>query len=417
MNRVIGKLGLVVALLSPFAFGVNVQAGDWPQILGPNRNGITLDDERLAESWPSSGPPVLWSREVGAAVAGVAVSGPRAILFHRERDNEVIECLQAENGQTLWKQSYPTTFYAQVGGGTGPLCVPTITEDVVITYGAQGVLTCCRLQDGTPLWQRKTHQEFSAREGYFGAGSSPLVVGDLVVVNVGGTKDESGVIAFDLATGKTRWTRTEEPASYAAPVLVSFEDQPHVLMVTRYKCLLLDGPTGAIRFEFPFGQRGPTVNAACPLVIDNKQLFLTASYGIGAVLADFGPQHFQYVWERDEVLSAQYCTPIHQQGILYGIHGREDVPPADLRAIELQTGKLLWDKQNFGYGTIIAANGKLLIQKTDGDCILGVATPTGFKQLAHHRLLNGEVRALPALSSGRLYVRNEQELRCVQVGR
>ena len=407
-NVLLGALLLVPTVLD---------AGDWPQILGPHRNGKAASDEQLLNEWPASGPAEVWSRPVGHAFAGVAVAGPRVILFHREGEQEVTECLNAADGQSVWKQGHATTFYPQVGGGDGPLCVPVISGDRVVTFGAQGVLSCFRLASGERLWMRKTHEDFRALEGYFGAGSSPIVVDRLVIVNVGGGRQEAGVVAFDLQTGETRWTQTQEPAGYSAPVLVAFEDRSYVLMVTRYKCVLLDAETGAIGFEFPFGQRGPTVNGASPVVIDNAKLFVTASYGVGAAYAQFSRQHFDMLWQRDDVLSAQYCTPIYEDGILYGIDGREDVPPADLKAVELKTGKRLWIEPSFGYGTLISADGKLLIQKTDGDLILGKASPEGFRKLAHHRVLNGEVRALPALANGRFYVRNDRVLKCFQVGR
>ncbi|MCA8992510.1 MAG: PQQ-binding-like beta-propeller repeat protein [Planctomycetaceae bacterium] len=390
-------------------------AGDWPQILGPQRNGIATE-EKLAKKWPVGGPPVVWERSVGHGYAGVAVEGERAVLFHRVKDEEVTECLNANTGETLWKQAHATDFYPQVGGADGPLCVPVISQGHVVTFGAQGVLSCFKLDSGEELWTRKTHEDYGALEGYFGAGATPIVVGELVLVNVGGSKEEAGVVAFDLATGETKWTRTAEPASYSAPVEVTLEGIPHVLMITRYKCILFEAESGAARFEIPFGQRGPTVNAATPLVIDNKQLFLTASYGIGSVLADFDILHYSPVWEDDAPLATQYCTPIHQNGLLYCIDGREDQPPADLKCIELKTGKLKWVEHNFGYGTVLFADEKLIIQKNDGDVILAHVDETGYRQLSHAKLLSGEVRALPALSNGRLFIRDAKTLKCVDIG-
>lgn len=398
---------LAIGALSPLV------AGDWPQILGPNRNGIAVE-EKLAAKWPAGGPPVVWERAVGTGYAGLAVEGNRAILFHRERDQEWTECLAADTGQTLWKQGHPTTFYPQVGGMDGPLCVPTITGEKVITFGAQGVLSCFSLTDGQLLWQRKTHEEFNAQEGYFGAGSSPVVTAGLVIANVGGRR-EAGIVAFDLQTGETRWSKTDEPASYAAPVPLTLEGIPHVLMVTRYQCLCLEAESGAIRFQFPFGQRGPTVNAAAPLVIDGNQLFVTASYGIGSVYAKFNFLNFEVVWEGERGLASQYCTPIHLNGTLVCLDGREDIPPADLKAIELKSGKLLWQEQGFGYGNLIAADDKLLILKTTGELILGRSTPDGFQKLGQHKALGGECRALPALSNGRLFIRDAKKLKCFQV--
>ena len=391
-------------------------AGDWPQILGPNRNGVASEDEKLADSWPSGGPPILWEKPVGRGYAGVAVQGDHVVLFHRLRNEEVIELLSAKTGETQWDSKYATDFYPQVGGpeGSGPLCVPVISEDNVITFGAQGILTCTQLKSGNRLWQVDTHREFAAQEGYFGAGSTPIVVGDRVIVNVGGSRSSAGIVAFALADGKVLWEKTREPASYSAPIFCEVSDVPHVLMVTRYRCMLLDPEFGAIRFQFPFGQRGPTVNGATPVVVDDH-LLVTSSYGIGSVYAKFDFLSVKPVWENTRAMASQYCTPIVKDDHIYVIDGRDDIPPADLKCVDLKTGEVKWTQQSFGYGTLIQADGKFLISKTNGDLQLAELTPQRFKRLDKSRVFQTTVRALPALSQGKIYLRDQKILKCFDV--
>ncbi|WP_437185970.1 PQQ-binding-like beta-propeller repeat protein [Planctomicrobium sp. SH668] len=406
-------------------------SGDWPQILGPNRNGIA-EDEKLAPGWPRSGPPVLWKKSVGSGYAGLAAVGKRACLFHRIQDEEVIECLDMADGKTLWSDASPTTFYPQVGGGDGPLCVPVIHEDFVITYGAQGLLTCLNFTTGQRIWQRDTHQDFNALEGYFGAGSCPIVVGDRVIVNVGGRKSNGGIVAFSLQTGETVWNMSNEPASYSSPVAVEINGEKLVMMVTRYQCQLFDAKTGTILFKFPFGQRGPTVNGACPVVIGDR-LLVTSSYGIGAVYGQFDLFGFQKVFDGETPLATQYCTPIVVDGFAYVIDGRDDAPPADLKCIELAGLKsksrsseepannaasrtpLKWIEHNFGYGTLLFADNKLIIVKTNGELLLVNPNPDSFALVSKCQPLNGVVRALPALSNGLLLMRNEKQLMCLDL--
>ncbi len=396
-------------------------AGEWPQILGPSRNGVAAADERLAAAWPAAGPKTLWSRTVGAGVAGVAVAGGRVYLFHRVDDRESLESLEETTGKTLWSDSHPTRFRPQVGGGDGPLCTPVVHEGRVIVFGAQGVLACIDAATGKRLWSRDTRLEFGAAEGYFGCGSTPLVIGRRVIVNVGGAKREAGVVAFDSATGETLWTATAEPASYAAPVCVRIEGHDHAVVVTRYQCLLLDPATGTVRWKFPFGQRGPTVNAASPLAFGDGHLLVTAAYGIGSVYAAFDARGVTPVWEGAEPLASQYATPIEVDGRLYCIDGRDDVPPADFKCIDRRTGRLLWKERDFGYGTMLLADGKLLVVKTDGELVLVRPDPTGLEVLARARPFaadpaGGAVRALPALAGRRLYLRDDHTLRCLEVG-
>ena len=403
-----------------FVMATAASAGDWPQILGPTRDGVAAADERLADRWPDGGPPVAWRREVGSGHAGLAVVGSRGFLFHRLGDREVVEAIDPATGATLWKDGHPTTFSPQVGGGDGPLCVPLVDGDRVITYGAQGILSCHDVTSGRRLWQRETHRDFEAQEGYFGAGSSPIVVGGHVIVNVGGSRKEAGVVAFALATGETVWTRSGEPASYSSPVAVELDGRPHAVFVTRYRCMLLDAVDGTLRWEFPFGMRGPTVNAASPVVTPSPDraptLLVTAAYGVGSVRGTFDASAFTPSWEGAESLATQYCTPILVDGHLYVIDGRDDVPPADLKCVDAATGRVRWIERNFGYGTLLAADGKLVAAKTDGEIVLFRPKTEGLEVLARHRPLTGTLRPLPALAGGSLYLRDESTLLRLDLG-
>jgi outer membrane protein assembly factor BamB len=404
----------------PLATLAAAAAGDWPQVLGPGRDGHAAADERLAESWPAAGPPAAWTRPVGGGYAGLAVVAGRAILFHRVDDREVVECLDAASGRTLWSDGHATSFRPQVGSGDGPLCTPVVSAGRVVCFGAQGVLSAHDLGDGRLIWRRETHREFSAPEGYFGAGSTPLVVADRVVVNVGGRG--AGLVAFSLATGETLWKATDEPASYSAPVAVTVDGRPHVLAVTRYRCLLVDAESGRIRWEFPFGMRGPTVNGASPVVFAGppddarSRLLVTASYGIGSVAAAFDAAGVQRLWEGPEPLASQYGTPVVVGGHAFCIDGRDDLPPTALVCLDLATGRATWSEPGFGYGTLLAAADLILAAKTDGELVLLRADAERFERLASCRAVPGTLRALPALSDGRLYVRDEDRLVCLRVG-
>ncbi len=359
---------------------------------------------------------------MGSGYAGIAIAEGRAFLFHRQGAKEVVEALDAATGDTLWSDAHPTSFRPQVGGGDGPLCVPVVAGGTVITYGAQGVLSAHDAATGKRLWQRRTHEEYAAQEGYFGAGSTPVVAGGLVIVNVGGTKvagkkADCGVVAFRLDSGEPVWTATTEPASYAAPVAIDVDGAPRVAMVTRYQCLLLDPATGKIGWSFPFGMRGPTVNAATPVLGDPRHLLVTASYGIGSVYAAFDGRAVKPVWDGADSLATQYCTPVVVGTHAYALDGREDGPPGDLKCVDVATGKVAWNEKGFGYGTLLAADGKLIVVRNDGSVTLVKASPKGPEILASARPLTGSVRALPALAGGRLYLRDDKTLVCLDVGK
>jgi outer membrane protein assembly factor BamB len=406
-------LGCAVAFTAPIS-----RAGDWPQILGPHRNGIA-DNEQLNFNWPTSGPKTLWQSNVGDGVAGVAVASGRAILFHRIGNQDVVEALEPLTGQVIWKVAFPTTFRSEVAtAGNGPRCVPLIHRDRVFVFGATGDLRCLSLADGKEKWVRQTIRDYNASEGYFGAGSTPIVEGTKLLVNVGGDRANAGIVAFDTESGTTIWTATTEQASYSAPIAETIGGTRHVIFATRLNVVSLDPDTGAVRFRFPFGQRGPTVNAATPVVIDDT-VFVTASYGIGAVLSRVGDNRAETVWESDK-MSSQYPTAIHKDGHLFGINGRQDVGVASLCCLDVATGKPTWEKAGFGMATLILASGKLLIAKTDGSLVVADPDPKAFRVVASAKLLDAQAGgapalALPALANGLLYVRDSRVLKCIDL--
>jgi outer membrane protein assembly factor BamB len=168
--------------------------------------------------------------------------------------------------------------------------------------------------------------------------------------------------------------------------------------------------TGALFWRFPFGMRGPTVNGASPLVLDGH-LFVTASYGIGASYNKINLAGFSNEWENDSSLSSQYATPIEHDGFLYGIHGRDDVPPADLVCVNSADGKVRWSERNFGYATMLKADGRIIAVKTDGTLVLFEPNPDSYRSVSEARVFKRTVRALPALANGGLYVRDETTLK------
>lgn len=413
---------LAICLGSVLASGP-VGAGDWPQILGPQRNGVA-SGESLRATWPAGGPRRQWKVEVGQGYAGPAVVGDRVLIFHRVDNQERLEALAADTGQQLWKADFPANYRGGIDPDKGPRCVPVVHADRVYLHGADGDVHAVELATGRPVWSRKLRQELSGSEGYFGAGSTPIVADGKLLVNVGGRRTNAGLVALSLADGRTAWQATDADASYSSPIPLAratgaAAESGSVLFVTRLTAVAVNPGEGTIQFEFPFGQRGPTVNAASPLTFD-KYLFLTASYGIGAQLWELRQGQPVQVWANDETLSSQFTTPVHHAGYLYGTHGREDIGTAELRCVAAATGKVQWSRPDFGVAHTILAGDKLLILTTAGRLVLAPTSASGFEPLATAQLVEGVTRALPALAGGRLYFRTSlgqpNELLCYEVG-
>lgn len=404
----------LLSMVTPFASIAH--AGDWPQILGPDRNGTAVN-ETLSE-WDASGPTQLWQFRVTSGFAGVAVSEQTMVLFERDDDLEIVRAHHAVTGKRLWSATSPCTYRSSISSDNGPRCVPLINQGRVYTFGAEGLLRCLQLRDGTEIWKRDTRADFSPTEGYFGVGSTPLLFGKLLIVNVG-SRDNAAVVAFDADTGATVWKSFADTASYSAPIAVKIGSTDHILVVTRLNFLSLDPENGNVRFRFPFGSRGPTVNAATPMIVGNRFL-LTASYGIGAVFGEIREAEYHEVWKDGDLLASQYATPIHCNGLTYAVDGRQDggAGTAVLKCIDIENQKVLWSEKGFDYGTLIRVQEEFLFLTCGGELIRFRANAESYQEVNRSRVLDRTESGyrLPAIAGGRLYIRDDSSCRCLEVG-
>lgn len=413
--RVLLLSGLVLWLGAiPPGVGPPAAAGesDWPQFLGPQRNGV-YGGPAIPGSWPASGPPILWRKPVGEGFSGAVVQAGRLVLFHRLQSRERVECLQARTGRPLWQYDYPTDYRDDFGFDGGPRATPSVREGRVYTLGAQGVLHCLDLESGRKVWSVKTHQEFGVRKGFFGAACSPLVEDGRLFLNVGGP-DQAGLVAFDARTGRVLWTATDDEASYSSPAMATLGGRRQVLFLTRTGLVSVDPKSGEVLFRFRWRARSrASVNAATPLTA-GPFIFLSASYGTGAVQLRVKGSELETVWTSDESLSNHYSTSVIRGDHLFGFHGRQEYGQS-LRCVELKTGRVLWSRDGFKAGTLSLAGDRLVVLKENGELLLVGATPRAFRLIAKARILAPTVRAYPALADGRLFARNQKELVAVDL--
>ena len=392
---------LVLLLLT-----IPLAAADWPQFLGPSRNGVYLGAP-LNEKWPTTGPRVIWRKPIGQGLSGPVVAGRRLILFHRVDDREVVEAFDALTGAPQWRHAYPTTYRDDFGFDEGPRAVPVVADAIVVTYGAEGKLNAIDLSTGKPLWSVDAMRQFEVDKGFFGAAGSPLVEGGKVIANVGGKK--AGIVAFDAKTGRVIWTATTDAASYSSGVAATILGRRYAVFLTRAGLAGLDPDNGQVRFQRPWRARqAASVNAATPLVMGNR-IFVSAEYGPGAGLLQFDGTKLADVWLSDEVLSNHYATSVVHEGRLYGFHGRQEFGPV-FRAVDLQSGKVLWSTGRFGAGSVTLAGNRLVIVRESGELVFAAASPLKFQPIAAAQVLPPTVRAYPALADGLLYIRNDDTL-------
>jgi outer membrane protein assembly factor BamB len=392
------------------ALGAQAIAADWPQVLGPGRNGVYTGPP-LSETW-GTGPRVIWRRQIGQGLSGPVVVQNRVILFHRVSNREIVEAFDVASGKTQWQYGYPTSYRDDFGFDEGPRAVPVVANGVVYTFGAEGQLHAVDLASGTKIWSEDTMRRFGVPKGFFGAAGSPLVEDGKVIANIGGKN--AGIVAFDAKTGRVLWTVTDDGASYSSGIGATIAGRRYAVFLTRNRLVGLDPAAGQVRFERPWRARqAASVNAATP-VINGDAIFVSAEYGPGAGVLRFDGSTLSDVWSSDEVLSNHYATSVYAQGFLYGFHGRQEFGQS-FRAVEFQTGKVRWSQDRFGAGSVTLAGNRLLIVRENGEMVLAAASPDGFKPIARAQILPATVRAYPAIDGGMVYVRNGDTLVCLDL--
>jgi outer membrane protein assembly factor BamB len=414
VRRRAGRRGrLAVAVLAAVSLqSAPAPGADWPQFLGPARNG-SLSGDDVAAAWPANGPRIVWQKKIGAGFAAPVVAGGKLVLFHRLGDKEIVEALDATNGAPCWKFEYATAYRDDFGFDPGPRATPAIASGRVFTYGAESVLHCLDLSAGRALWSVDCRKAFGADKGFFGPACSPLVEGENVILILGG-REGAGVVAFDAQTGAVRWRAVNDQASYSSPVIATLGDRRVVLAITRGLFTGLDAASGRTLFQRPY--RPPqhaSVTGATPLVVGN-QMFLSAAYDLGALMLHFEAGALREVWSGDDRLSLQYSTPVFKDGHLYGLHGRHDFPGGtELRCVEWATGAVRWRKGGLNGANVTLAGSALLILTENGELVRAAAKPDQFRELGRVQILGRGVRAYPALARGRLYARGKDALVCV----
>jgi outer membrane protein assembly factor BamB len=394
-------LGLLVCIVAG--------AADWPQFLGPQRNS-TSTETGLLQTWDKKGPPLLWQKDVGEGYSSPVIAGERLILFHRVGGEEVVQCLDAGSGKELWKHADTTKYRDWLGKGDGPRATPLIAGERVYTLGVTGRLLCLKLSNGEKVWQRDLLTDYKVPRSYFGVGTSPILEGDRLLVNVGAR--DAGIVAFEKNSGKELWRATEDGASYSSPVAADIDGVRHVIFFTRQGIVSLDPANGHVRFSKRWRSRmDASVNAAAPVVMGD-QLFFTACYDTGAIVVRAKKAGIEELWSNDRSLSSHFSTPVYHDGYLYGFDGRQDFGMVEFRCIEAKTGKVRWSRDGFGCASMILAEGNLIVLSERGELVLVECKSDKYREKARAGVLTGPCRAHLALANGRLYARDNAKLVC-----
>jgi outer membrane protein assembly factor BamB len=399
-----------LSLLS--ALSILTVAADWPQWMGPQRNGSS-PETGLLTAWPREGPRVLWQVPGGDGYSAVVVAQGRAFTLVQRGDNEVAIALDARTGKELWKTRCGPAFHNEYGHG--PRSTPAVDGTRLYVQSVNGPLLCLDVETGKIVWQRDLLQEFGAENIDWGMSASPLIEDNLVLAIPGGRG--AGVAAIAKDTGKLVWKTGDDRAAYASPVALNVGGQRQVIFFTASGLLTVRSDTGKELWRVAWTTEDDC-NICTPLVV-GEQLFVSCAVNVGCALFQLkGSEKPTTVWESKgpkSVMKSYWATAVAHNGHLYGLSGEAN-GVINLHCVELATGKLVWAKERFGKGSVTLADGHLFITTKTGDLILAAATPRGYEEKARVKLL-GDNRTVPTIANKKLYLRDRRQILCLDISR
>lgn len=390
------------ATLALCALASTALATDWPQLRGPQRDGISRETG-LLQSWPASGPTVLWKVPVGEGYSHLAVFDGRLFTLYGMGSNDYAAAYDASTGRPLWKVPLGPKY--ENGQGNGPRSTPTIDGGRVYVLTAEGRLAALSAVDGRKIWQHDLRAELGASPPTWGVSTSPLVEGNLLLVDAGGSGGR-GLVAFDKMTGKVVWTSQNDPAGYSAPIAITVGGIRQVVFFTARSVLAVSPKDGSLLWRVPW-RTDWDVNAATPIFVAPDKLFVSSGYDTGAALfrirvAD-GRVSAEEVW-RNNGMKNQFSSSVLHEGHLYGFHN------SVLKCIVAATGEEKWRESGFGHGSLILAGGHLVVLSERGRLSLVEATPAGYREKGSTQILSGKCWTAPTIANGKLYLRNEEDM-------
>ena len=391
------RLSLSLALLAagPAA------ALDWPQFRGVNRDGVSAETD-LPRSWPAEGPRVVWKRAIGEGFSGISVVGDRLYTMDSDGAAEYVVALDAASGKEVWR--VPAGPKLIDGTGNGPRMTPTLDGGTVYALGSHGRLLALKAADGAKIWEVDLPQAFAAKRPNWGYSGSPLIDGDLLVLEVGG-KDGRGVVAFEKGTGKVRWGALDGDAAYASPVLMTIGGIRQYVVPRRAGSQTVAlRPDGSVLWTHP----APFSVIASALLIPPDKVYVSGGDDAGAVLVRIetagGKATVQELW-KTRAMKNHFNNAVLVGSHLYGFDN------ATFKCLSVATGEPAWASRGLGKGSLLAADGNLLIVLSDqGTVLLVEATPAAYTELARFQAMEGKAWTAPSLANGRLYLRDHDEI-------
>ncbi|MFN7953583.1 MAG: PQQ-binding-like beta-propeller repeat protein [bacterium] len=379
------------------------RGADWPHWRGAHYDGTT-EAGGLFDRTPIA-LRVAWSRPLGVAYSGISVAEGRAVTLYADGGTDYVIALDAATGATLWTHAIDSTFPAEGGSEGGAKSVPAIDDGIVYALGPKGHLLALRLADGAELWRLRLDERFGAKTPPFGFATSPLVAGDVLVIEPGGP-DGRGVVGLDKRTGELRWATGEDPTDYQSPIVAEIGGVEQLVSVTQSVVSGIDPATGTTLWS----QRYETGRVPAPVLLGDDRLLLTGEVRSIAyrVRHTSGRFEVEALWTSDD-LKNSYSTPVLHEGFVYGFNGEF------LTCVSAEDGREIWKSRPPRGRGLIRVDGHLVILATSGKVVVAEASPQGYREQASIDVLDRASYTYPTFADGRILVRNTRDVAAVTI--
>jgi outer membrane protein assembly factor BamB len=401
------KLSIITfTMVIMFAFASGALALDWWQWRGPNQDGVST--ETGWEVWGAEGPKQVWKTSVGTGYSTVAVSDGRLYVMGNRDKMDTIYCLDAKTGEKIWKHSYPCA--AEGDGHPGTASAPTVYGKVVYTVSREGDVHCLDAETGKLVWSKDLPRDFGITLPRWGVASSPLILDNMMILDCATT------VALDKSTGDLIWKTKDYGDSWGLDSHGGGYSSPYAFHLNGKKLIAVFNSTGLVILEPEDGKElmlypwktDWNVNAAIPIVVDDK-IFISSGYNSGCALVQISNGKLVTVWKNKNMRNHMNSSVLWE-GYIYGFD------ESQLRCLDWETGEVEWTQRGLGKGSLMIADGKLIMMGDKGDLAIAEASPDGYKELAKAKVLSGLCWTVPVLSNGMIYCRNHDgDLICIDV--
>lgn len=392
--------------------GEALWAADWPQYRGPNRDGRSTETGML-RSWSSDGPQQLWRSALGSGYSGIAVTAGRVFTLFSDEKAEYMVALSAADGEEVWRHHLDSV--RTDSQGDGPRATPTIDGNRAFVLGARGRLAAVDVESGNQNWVVDLRSELGAKVPQWGVSTSPLVEGDLLIVEVGGQADR-GLVAFDKSDGRIVWSTVSGKPGYSSPIAVTLLGRRQVIFFPAEGLVGVAADTGERLWSVPW-KTSYDVNAATPIFVPRDSFFISTGYDTGAALVRVRAvdERYQADFEwKSRDMKNHFNSSVVVGDLLFGFDN------AILKCLDVRSGREYWRARGShgGYGkgaSLLYADGLLFVLGGEGLLGLVEATPEDYRELTVAQVFDGRSWTMPSLADGVLFVRDFREIAAFRV--